>query len=139
MLKKFGMGLALTATFGLLACSDSSSSSDGGKVTISCKVEKEKPLTIKSSEGPFSGTITYDLNKDGKVVETYEISSEAVAKDECAEMEKDEDINTTPVLILSALEAAGHMFMGKPMIKGVCFKPFSPAALIDKVKQVMGD
>ena len=90
MLKKFGMGLALTATFGLLACSDSSSSSDGGKVTISCKVVKEKPLTIKSSEGPFSGTITYDLNKDGKVVETYEISSEDVAKDECAEMEKDE-------------------------------------------------
>ena len=55
------------------------------------------------------------------------------------EMEKDEDISTTPVLILSALEAAGHMFVGKPMIKGVCFKPFSPAALIDKVKQVMGD
>ena len=90
MLKKFGMGLALTATFGLMACGDSSSSSDGGKVTLSCKVLKEKPLTIKSTEGAFSETITYDLNKDGKVVETFEISSEAIAKDECAEMEKDE-------------------------------------------------
>ena len=90
MLKKLSFGLALTAAFGLMACSDSSSGGDGGTVTISCKVLKEKPLTIKSSEGPFSGTITYDLNKDGKVVETYEISSEAVAKDECEEMEKDE-------------------------------------------------
>lgn len=54
-------------------------------------------------------------------------------------MEKDEDISTTPVLILSALEAAGHMFMGKTMIKGVCFKPFSPKALLEKVKQIMGD
>lgn len=90
MLKKLSFGLALTAAFGLMACSDSSSGGDGGTVTISCKVLKDKPLTIKSSEGPFSGTITYDLNKDGKVVETYEISSEAVAKDECEEMEKDE-------------------------------------------------
>ena len=89
MLKKFGMGLALTATFGLLACSDSSSGSGGGKVTISCKVLKEEPLTIKSSEGGISGTITYDRYKDGKVVETYEFSSDAVAKEECEEMEKD--------------------------------------------------
>ena len=68
---------------------NNSSSSDNGKVTISCKVEKENPLTIKSSVGAFSGTIIYDLNKDGKVVETYEISSEAVAKDECEQMKKD--------------------------------------------------
>lgn len=56
-----------------------------------------------------------------------------------AEMEKDEDISTTSVLILSALEAAEHMFLGKPMVKGVCFKPFSPKNLLDKVKQIMGD
>lgn len=56
-----------------------------------------------------------------------------------AEMEKDEDINSTSILILSALETAGHMFMGKPMIKGICFKPFSPKVLLDKVKQIMGD
>lgn len=56
-----------------------------------------------------------------------------------AEMEKDEDINTTSILILSALETAGHMFMGKPMIKGICFKPFSPKVLLEKVKQIMGD
>ena len=55
------------------------------------------------------------------------------------EMGKDEDINTTPVLILSALEAAEHMFIGKPQIKGICFKPFSPTALLNKVKQIMGD
>jgi len=90
MLKKFGMGLALTATFGLLACSDSSSSDDG-KVTVHCKVVKEKPLTINSTEGPFSGTITYDLNADGKIVETYEMTNEALAKDECEELQQDEE------------------------------------------------
>ena len=55
------------------------------------------------------------------------------------EMNKDEEINATPVLILSALEAAEHMFIGHPQIKGVCFKPFSPNGLLHKVKQLMGD
>ena len=91
MLKKLSFGLALTAAFGLMACSDSSSGSDGGKVTISCKVLKEKPLTIKESEGPFSATITYDLNKDGNPVATYEFSSDAIAKDECEDMGKDNE------------------------------------------------
>lgn len=56
-----------------------------------------------------------------------------------AEMEKDEDINTISVMILSALEAAEHMFIGRPMVKAVCFKPFSPIALLEKVKAIMGD
>lgn len=55
------------------------------------------------------------------------------------EMSKDEEINSTSVLILSALEAAEQMFIGNPQIKGFCFKPFSPNALLDKVKKVMGD
>lgn len=55
------------------------------------------------------------------------------------EMANDEDIATTSILILSALESAEQMFIGQPQIKGFCFKPFSPKNLLDKVKQIMGD
>ena len=89
MLKKFGMGLALTATFGLLACDDSSSGSDGGTVTVSCKVESENPLVTKMSEGGISFTTKYELDKDGKLVQTYEYSSQAIADDECTDLEKE--------------------------------------------------
>ena len=101
MLKKFGLGLVLA--FGLVACDDSSSSSSddnggnggsgsngGNMVKVTCKVQKENPLTIKSSEGNYSGTITYEL-KDGKIVETYNIDSESLAKKQCDEMKSDED------------------------------------------------
>ncbi len=82
MLKKIGLGIALTATFGLMSCEDSSSSSSGGTVTISCKVVSEDPFTIKSSEAGIGSNITYEL-KDGKVVETYKYDNSALAEDEC--------------------------------------------------------
>ena len=83
MLKKIGLGLTLTAAFGLMSCDDSSSTgSSGGTVTISCKVVSENPFTIKSSEAGIGGNITYEL-KDGKVVETYKYDNSALAEDEC--------------------------------------------------------
>ena len=86
MLKKIGLGLTLTAAFGLMSCEDSSStSSSGGEVTISCKVVSEDPFTIKSSEAGISGNITYELI-DGKVVETYKFDNSALAEDECEDM-----------------------------------------------------
>lgn len=85
MLKKIGLGIILTASFGLMSCEDSSSSSSGGKVTVSCKVVSEDPFTIKSSEAGISGNMTYEL-KDGKVVETYKFDDSSIAKDECNDM-----------------------------------------------------
>ena len=86
MLKKIGLGLTLTAAFGLMSCDDSSSTgSSGGTVTISCKVVSEDPFTIKSSEAGVGGNITYEL-KDGKVVETYKYDDSALAKDECEDL-----------------------------------------------------
>jgi len=86
MLKKIGLGLTLTAAFGLMSCDDSSSTgSSGGTVTISCKVVSEDPFTIKSSEAGIGGNITYEL-KDGKVVETYKYDDSALAEDECEDL-----------------------------------------------------
>ena len=86
MLKKIGLGLTLTAAFGLMSCDDSSSTgSSGGTVTISCKVVSENPFTIKSSEAGIGGNMTYEL-KDGKVVETYKFDDSSIAKDECNDM-----------------------------------------------------
>jgi hypothetical protein len=85
MLKKIGLGIILTASFGLMSCEDSSSSSSGGKVTVSCKVVSEDPFTIKSSEAGIGGNMTYEL-KDGKVVETYKFDDSSIAKDECNDM-----------------------------------------------------
>ena len=85
MLKKIGLGIILTASFGLMSCEDSSSSSSGGKVTVSCKVVSEDPFTIKSSEAGIGGNMTYEL-KDGKVVETYKYDDSSIAKDECNDM-----------------------------------------------------
>ena len=87
MLKKIGLGIALTATFGLMSCEDSSSSSSGGTVTVSCKVVSENPFTIKSSEAGIGGNITYEL-KDGKVVETYKFDNSSLADEECKDMKK---------------------------------------------------
>lgn len=91
MLKKIGLGLTLTAAFGLMSCDDSSSAgSSGGTVTISCKVVSEDPFTIKSDEAGIGGNITYEL-KDGKVVETYKYDDSALAKEECNDMKSRPD------------------------------------------------
>ena len=88
MLKKLSFGLAFIATLCLMACSGSSSSS-GGSGTVSCEVVSQDPLTIKSTEGSVSGTIKYELNEDGVVVETSEFSTEAMQKEVCEEYKED--------------------------------------------------
>lgn len=55
------------------------------------------------------------------------------------EMSKDEELYATPVMITSALEQAGHMFMGNPVVKDFCYKPFRTSVLLQKVKTIMGD
>lgn len=90
MLKKLSFGLALTAAFGLMACSDSSSSS-GGSITVSCKVVSQNPFTIKSTEGNISGTVKFELNKDGIVVETNEFATEAMQQEVCEERQDDSE------------------------------------------------
>jgi hypothetical protein len=92
MFNKIGFGLALTAAFGLMACSDSSSGSDNGKVTLSCKVVKESPLTIKGNAGGrSSATIIYDRNADDKMVVSYDFTSQSDADDECESAQKDSE------------------------------------------------
>jgi len=55
------------------------------------------------------------------------------------EMSKDEEIFGTPVMIISALEQAGQMFAGNPIVKDFCYKPFRASELLQKVKKIMGD
>ena len=55
------------------------------------------------------------------------------------EMGKDEEIYGTPVMVTSALEQAGHMFAGNPIVKDFCYKPFRTSVLLQKVKTIMGD
>lgn len=95
MFNKIGFGLALTAAFGLMACSDSSSGSDSGKVTLHCKVLKKEPLTLQHSEGGLSFKSVYELTPEGKMKATYEFPSESIAKEECADSKGDDSIDVT--------------------------------------------
>ena len=84
MFKKLSLGLAFSIALGLMACSDSSSSS-GGSTTVSCKVVGRDPLVIKSSEGNISGTIGYELSDDGYALEINEFSNTAMQQEVCEE------------------------------------------------------
>lgn len=55
------------------------------------------------------------------------------------EMAKDEELFGTSVMITSALEEAGNMFTGNPIVKDFCYKPFRTSVLLQKVKKIMGD
>ena len=52
---------------------------------------------------------------------------------------KDEELMSTSIIIVSALESAEKMFAGNIQIKDYCLKPFRTATLLEKVKAVMGD
>lgn len=56
-----------------------------------------------------------------------------------AEMAKDEDLQGTSIMIVSALEASEKMFTGSPQVKDFCLKPFRTSVLVEKVKRIMGD
>lgn len=55
------------------------------------------------------------------------------------EMTKDEELLGISVMITSALEEAGNMFTGNPIVKDYCYKPFRNTVLLQKVKKIMGD
>ena len=55
------------------------------------------------------------------------------------EMAKDEELFGTSVMITSALEEAGKIFNGNPIVKDYCYKPFRNSILLQKVKKIMGD
>ena len=54
-------------------------------------------------------------------------------------MGEDEELNSIPVLIISALVESEAMFRPYPQVKGFCAKPFELKALVVKVKQCLGD
>ena len=54
-------------------------------------------------------------------------------------MAKDEDLQGTSIMIVSALEASEKMFTGSPQVKDFCLKPFRTSVLVEKVKRIMGD
>ena len=55
------------------------------------------------------------------------------------EMAKDEELLGISVMITSALEEASNMFVGNPIVKDYCYKPFRNSVLLQKVKKIMGD
>ena len=54
-------------------------------------------------------------------------------------MGEDDELNSIPVLIISALVESETMFRPYPQVKGFCSKPFELKDLVIKVKQCLGD
>ena len=54
-------------------------------------------------------------------------------------MGEDDDLNSIPVLVTSALVESERMFRPFPQVKGFCAKPFVIKDLTIKVKQCLGD
>ncbi len=54
-------------------------------------------------------------------------------------MEQDDELNTIPIIVTSALEESEHMFQPFPQVKAFCAKPFVLKDLLIKVKQTLGD
>ena len=54
-------------------------------------------------------------------------------------MGEDDELNSIPVLITSALVESEAMFRPFPQVKGFCAKPFALKDLVIKVKQCLGD
>ena len=54
-------------------------------------------------------------------------------------MEHDEELNSIPVLITSALVESESLFQPFPQVKGFCAKPFALKDLVQKVKTCLGD
>lgn len=101
--RKIGLALALSASFGLMACGDSDSSSSNGAAggdelfSGSCKVQEDPFKTITTSDDFTSEvSVTYD---DGKIItkSSVKYASQSFADEGCAEAKKeaeeaDEDV-----------------------------------------------
>jgi len=55
------------------------------------------------------------------------------------QMSEDDELLDTAVLIISALEESEKMFQGFSQVRDFCIKPFRSSALLQKVKELMGD
>ena len=103
--RKVGLALALSATFGLLACGDSDSSSNATSgtgddlFTASCKVQKD-PFKATTKGYGFTNEVTVTFD-DGKIItktvskfDDQEYADEACedAKEEAKEADEDEDV-----------------------------------------------
>ena len=85
---KMGFALSLVATFGIVACEDSTSAEESNDPnTISCKVSQEMtetdPLIFKTVKGDLSSTTTFK-NDNGIAVMTAEFNQD-VPENECLE------------------------------------------------------
>lgn len=99
--RKFGMALALSASFGLLACGDDSSSGKSSptagddEVTTSCTIQKDpfKKIYKIDGYGTAETSLTY---KDGKITITTvsKMTSQAYADKVCKESKEDEDLTS---------------------------------------------
>jgi len=54
-------------------------------------------------------------------------------------MARDEEMQGSSIMIVSALEASEKMFIGNAQVKDFCLKPFRTSTLLEKVKHIMGD
>lgn len=54
-------------------------------------------------------------------------------------MNEDETLNSTPVIITSALIESEKIFQPYPQVKGFCSKPFVLTDLVEKIKKAIGD
>lgn len=103
--RKIGLALALSASFGLLACGDSDSSSNAtgsngdDLFTASCKVQKD-PFKATTKGYGFTNEVTVTFD-DGKIItktvskfDDQEYADEACedAKEEAKEADEDEDV-----------------------------------------------
>lgn len=96
--KKLGLGLALTASFGLMACGDDSSSSPttAGDLTPKCSVSStDNSVGYTVTSGSVSTVFTAKVNKDGSITytstQTFPSStfSSSELKMECEAAKKD--------------------------------------------------
>lgn len=87
---KLSMGVALFATFGLVACGDDSSSSGPKEESISCKVQSMDPFNmVMNVEG--TTVVTTILRKNGEVITTEVLTapSSRMAKEACEDAKND--------------------------------------------------
>ena len=86
---KLGFALSLVATFGIVACDESSSADDNKSNdpnTISCKVTEQNPLVIETTRGDISITSTTKLS-EGTLTQVMEFNKDVPEKD-CKEQKE---------------------------------------------------
>lgn len=120
----------------------------------------KKRILVIEDEMPILQLLVMILAKEGYEVHTCQSGREAIAKMKqirphlilldvmlpgmdgrsvVSVMAEDDELNSIPVLVTSALVESEKMFRPFPQVKGFCTKPFALKDLIIKVKQCLGD